>query len=39
MIAARYPQLVIKPLRGNLDTRLAKLDRATMPPSSWPWPA
>ncbi len=27
MIAARYPQLVIKPLRGNLDTRLGKLDR------------
>jgi hydroxymethylbilane synthase len=26
-ISARYPQLVIKPLRGNLDTRLAKLDR------------
>jgi hydroxymethylbilane synthase len=27
LIAARYPKLVIKPLRGNLDTRLAKLDR------------
>jgi len=27
MIAARYPQLVIQPLRGNLDTRLGKLDR------------
>ena len=27
MIAARYPELVVKPLRGNLDTRLAKLDR------------
>ncbi|USX29671.1 hydroxymethylbilane synthase [Oxalobacteraceae bacterium OTU3CINTB1] len=27
LIAARYPHLVIKPLRGNLDTRLAKLDR------------
>ncbi|MBP0599575.1 hydroxymethylbilane synthase [Herbaspirillum sp. LeCh32-8] len=27
MITARYPQLVVKPLRGNLDTRLAKLDR------------
>ena len=27
LIAARYPQLIIKPLRGNLDTRLAKLDR------------
>jgi len=26
-IAARYPALVIRPLRGNLDTRLAKLDR------------
>jgi hydroxymethylbilane synthase len=26
-IAARHPQLVIRPLRGNLDTRLAKLDR------------
>jgi hydroxymethylbilane synthase len=26
-IAARYPRLVIRPLRGNLDTRLAKLDR------------
>jgi hydroxymethylbilane synthase len=23
----RYPQLLIKPLRGNIDTRLAKLDR------------
>jgi hydroxymethylbilane synthase len=27
LVASRYPQLVIKPLRGNLDTRLAKLDR------------
>ncbi len=27
LIAARYPQLVIRPLRGNLDTRLGKLDR------------
>ncbi|EJN05926.1 porphobilinogen deaminase, partial [Herbaspirillum sp. YR522] len=27
MIAARYPHLVVKPLRGNLDTRLGKLDR------------
>jgi hydroxymethylbilane synthase len=27
LIAARYPTLVIKPLRGNLDTRLGKLDR------------
>lgn len=27
MIAACYPQLVVKPLRGNLDTRLSKLDR------------
>jgi hydroxymethylbilane synthase len=27
LIAARYPQLVITPLRGNLDTRLGKLDR------------
>jgi hydroxymethylbilane synthase len=27
LIASRYPQLVIKPLRGNLDTRLSKLDR------------
>jgi hydroxymethylbilane synthase len=27
LIAARYPGLVIKPLRGNLDTRLSKLDR------------
>lgn len=26
-IRARYPQLRIEPLRGNLDTRLAKLDR------------
>lgn len=25
-IRARYPHLVIKPLRGNLDTRLGKLD-------------
>ena len=27
LIAARFPALVIKPLRGNLDTRLGKLDR------------
>jgi hydroxymethylbilane synthase len=27
LIAVRYPQLVIRPLRGNLDTRLGKLDR------------
>ena len=27
LIAARFPHLVIRPLRGNLDTRLAKLDR------------
>ncbi|PUA20797.1 hydroxymethylbilane synthase [Glaciimonas sp. PCH181] len=27
LIAARFPQLVIKPLRGNLDTRLGKLDK------------
>ncbi|MBC7454140.1 MAG: hydroxymethylbilane synthase [Massilia sp.] len=27
LVAARYPLLVIKPLRGNLDTRLGKLDR------------
>lgn len=27
MLRARYPHLVVKPLRGNLDTRLAKLDR------------
>ncbi len=27
LIAARFPQLQIKPLRGNLDTRLGKLDR------------
>lgn len=27
LIAARYPHLVVRPLRGNLDTRLAKLDR------------
>ena len=27
LISARFPKLVIKPLRGNLDTRLAKLDR------------
>ncbi len=26
LIAARYPHLVIRPLRGNLDTRLGKLD-------------
>ncbi|MES2149446.1 MAG: hydroxymethylbilane synthase [Pseudomonadota bacterium] len=26
LIALRYPQLVITPLRGNLDTRLGKLD-------------
>jgi hydroxymethylbilane synthase len=27
LIASRYPHLVIKPLRGNLGTRLGKLDR------------
>jgi len=27
LIAARFPKLVIRPLRGNLDTRLGKLDR------------
>ncbi|MET3131496.1 hydroxymethylbilane synthase [Oxalobacteraceae bacterium GrIS 1.11] len=27
LIAARFPRLVIRPLRGNLDTRLGKLDR------------
>ncbi|WP_326859013.1 hydroxymethylbilane synthase [Noviherbaspirillum sp.] len=27
LVAARYPMLVIRPLRGNLDTRLGKLDR------------
>jgi hydroxymethylbilane synthase len=27
MLRARYPQLRVEPLRGNLDTRLAKLDR------------
>jgi hydroxymethylbilane synthase len=27
LVAARYPELVIRPLRGNLDTRLEKLDR------------
>ena len=26
-LRARFPHLVVKPLRGNLDTRLAKLDR------------
>ena len=26
-IRANFPQLVVKPLRGNLDTRLGKLDR------------
>ena len=26
-IAARYPSLEIRPMRGNVDTRLAKLDR------------
>jgi hydroxymethylbilane synthase len=26
-LRARYPQLAIRPLRGNLDTRLAKIDR------------
>ncbi|MGS1116113.1 hydroxymethylbilane synthase [Castellaniella sp. UC4442_H9] len=26
-LRTRFPQLVVKPLRGNLDTRLAKLDR------------
>jgi hydroxymethylbilane synthase len=27
LISARYPHLVVRPLRGNLDTRLGKLDR------------
>lgn len=27
LIASRYPHLEIRPLRGNLDTRLGKLDR------------
>ncbi|WP_153099738.1 hydroxymethylbilane synthase [Paraburkholderia hayleyella] len=27
MVRARYPHLVVQPLRGNLDTRLSKLDR------------
>ncbi|MFJ7565706.1 hydroxymethylbilane synthase [Herminiimonas sp. NPDC097707] len=27
LIAARYPKLLIRPLRGNLDTRLGKLDK------------
>lgn len=27
MLRTRYPHLVVQPLRGNLDTRLAKLDR------------
>ena len=27
LIAASFPHLVVKPLRGNLDTRLGKLDR------------
>jgi hydroxymethylbilane synthase len=27
MLRARYPHLVVQPLRGNVDTRLAKLDR------------
>ncbi|QYD67152.1 hydroxymethylbilane synthase [Paraburkholderia edwinii] len=26
-LRARFPELIVKPLRGNLDTRLAKLDR------------
>ncbi|SSW68159.1 hydroxymethylbilane synthase [Achromobacter agilis] len=26
-IRARYPELAVKPLRGNLDTRLGKLDK------------
>jgi hydroxymethylbilane synthase len=27
MIRARFPELEVRPLRGNLDTRLSKLDR------------
>lgn len=27
LIAARFPKLVVRPLRGNLDTRLGRLDR------------
>jgi len=27
MLRMRYPHLVVRPLRGNLDTRLSKLDR------------
>ncbi|MCC3263095.1 hypothetical protein LLE87_33530, partial [Paenibacillus polymyxa] len=26
-IRSRFPALVVKPLRGNLDTRLSKLDK------------
>jgi hydroxymethylbilane synthase len=26
-VAARFPDMVVQPLRGNLDTRIAKLDR------------
>jgi len=29
MVRSRYPHLKVEPLRGNLDTRLAKLDRGT----------
>jgi hydroxymethylbilane synthase len=37
-LAALRPDLRIEPLRGNLDTRLRKLDEAGSTPSSWPWP-
>ena len=33
ILRAKYPQLVIKSLRGNLDTRLKKLDPC-LPPSN-----
>ena len=35
-VRARYPHLIVKPLRGNLDTRLGKLDRGEYSaPLSW----
>ena len=37
-LRARYPHLVIKPLRGNVQTRLSKLDNGEcLPPDKAHW--
>ena len=38
-LAARYPSWRIHGLRGNVNSRLAKLDAGSSTPSSWPPPA